>query len=83
MKERFGIPQPVGKTYRVGWIGLERSVSDEFIGNEFCTDQLSNFEEIAVTRYPEEKSDRIAEVAHDELDGEWGIVDVEVVAPPV
>ena len=78
-----GIPRSVNRTYRVGWIGLERRVSDEFIGNEFCTDQLGDFEEIAVPGYSKEKGDGITEVAHDEFNGEWGIVDIEVVAPPV
>ena len=51
-------------------------------GYELGANQLTDFEEIAVTRNAEEKGDRIANVANDELDGQRRIIDIEVAAPP-
>ena len=45
-------------------------------------DQLRDLVEVAVAGHTEQERDRVADVADDHLDGQWGVVDVEIVAPP-
>ena len=70
-------------TYRISWICLQRCVGYKFIGNEFGTNKLCHFEKITIPGHPKEESNRVADVAHDELNGEWRISNIEVTTPPV
>ena len=52
-------------------------------GNELGADELGDFEKIAaVARNPEEECDRVADIADDEFNGQGGIINVEIPAPP-
>ena len=51
-------------------------------GNEFDADQLGDEEKIAIARDTKEEGDRVADITNDELDGQWWVIDVQVMAPP-
>ena len=61
-----------------GVIGREHGAYSDKLG----ADELGDFQEIVVAGHAQEKGDRVADIARDELDRERRIVDVEVAAPP-
>ncbi len=50
--------------------------------SQFGPDQLSHFQKITVPRNAEQESDRVTDVAHDQLNRERGFGDVQVSSPP-
>lgn len=51
-------------------------------GDDLLGDESRHFEKIAIARDTEQKCNRVESVAQDGLQGQFGIVDVEVVSPP-
>lgn len=51
--------------------------------DEFGADELADLEDVVVlAAHAQQKGNGVADVTHDELNGKWGVVDVEVAAPP-
>lgn len=50
--------------------------------NQFCPDQLGNFQQVSIARHPEEKGYWIADVSNDEFDRQRWIIDIEIPSPP-
>lgn len=92
---RVGLEGVVGDEFILGVL-LVRSSLAEYGGrkkkkegkkrrtyrNDLQPDQLRDLEQIPVTGNSKQEGDRITDIPNDQLDGQWRIVDIQIMAPP-
>ncbi len=51
-------------------------------GYELSAYQLSYLEQVTIPRYPKQESNRVADIANNQLHGQWWVIDVQITTPP-